>query len=393
MSDAGAGANRRPSADGAVDVDIVRCLTVLDLQELSMVLLCEITDLPPTVVADTVRDLAVLGVLAAGRPGWYEVAADHVAPAGSGSDDDTDVEVRRRFIGYLSAVVDTAATALHVDPVDMVAAPAYLPVTPVTFAGPPAARAWLTEHLAICLAGVQAGAIDHHLHAEGHRLAKMLWRVVPLAVPFTAATAWHAELSRWGEQAAVRDRDPRALGELLESSAQAAMDAGDALTAEAQWVRALAVRRRLEDQAGLIRVLRSLAGLYRSWGRWHRALDAAFEVVSEFQRDQRDPTQLACALAEVGTTMLAASRPDSAAEYLTRAVLAFQHLEEPVPVEHASALVAWGRALWNQGAWGLARRRFSAALALLVDVDDVMAGHVRTLLRQPEGQQLPEGPA
>src|ERR1700730_10768336 len=30
VSDAEAGANRRPSVDGAVDVDIVRCLTVLD---------------------------------------------------------------------------------------------------------------------------------------------------------------------------------------------------------------------------------------------------------------------------------------------------------------------------------------------------------------------------
>jgi hypothetical protein len=46
-------------------------------------------------------------------------------------------------------------------------------------------------------------------------------------------------------------------------------------------------------------------------------------------------------------------------------------------------LVSWGNLLWSQGAYGQARRKFNAALALLVDVDDTLAEHVRDLLRQP----------
>jgi len=178
----------------------------------------------------------------------------------------------------------------------------------------------------------------------------------------------------------------------LESSADIATNAGDFLRAEALWGRALAIRDRLDDRTCRVRVLRSLAGMYRSWGRWHRALDAVFEVEMEFRREPRDPAGLAGALADIGTTMLGASRPDSAADYLRQAVTAYQQLAEPAPADQAHALVWWGQALWTQGAWVAARRRFSAALALLVDVDDTLADDVRSLLRQPNGQPLPAAP-
>ena len=183
------------------------------------------------------------------------------------------------------------------------------------------------------------------------------------------------------------------LAALLESHAETATNAGDFLTAEMLWVRALKIRDRLPDRAGRVHVLRSLAGMYGSWGRWHRALDAVFEVEMEFRREPRDPAGLAGALADIGTTMLGAARPDSAADYLKQAVTAYRQLAEPAPVDQAYALVSWGRALWTQDAWVAARRRFSAALALLVDVDDTLADQVRHLLRQPNGQPLPNTPS
>jgi hypothetical protein len=62
-----------------------------------------------------------------------------------------------------------------------------------------------------------------------------------------------------------------------------------------------------------------------------------------------------------------------------------------VVAAHARILVWCGRARWEQGQHGAARRRWSRALALLVDVDDAAANRVRALLATDPGS-LPEFP-
>jgi hypothetical protein len=104
-----------------------------------------------------------------------------------------------------------------------------------------------------------------------------------------------------------------ALAAVLEQSAVLADRAGGRLAAEAQWIRALAVRRRLDDRTELMRLLRELIQFYGTWGRWHRALDAAFELLLTAQSDESDHLGTTYALADLGTTMLGANRPHDAA--------------------------------------------------------------------------------
>ena len=58
---------------------------------------------------------------------------------------------------------------------------------------------------------------------------------------------------------------------------------------------------------------------------------------------------------------------------------------------HARILVWCGRTRWEQDQHDAARRRWSRALAMLVDVDEVVANRVRALLAtEPDGR--PEFP-
>jgi tetratricopeptide (TPR) repeat protein len=199
---------------------------------------------------------------------------------------------------------------------------------------------------------------------------------------------WTADLARHGEEAAIQGRDPHTLGTVLEHSADWARQHGDHRKAEAQWVRALAIWDRLPEHEPVARVLGALVDLYRAWGRFHRALDAGFDLVSQTQR-VGDERSAALALHEVGVTMLAAHRPDSAVDYLNQADLAMGRLAEPVTADRAHTLVALGRAYWQLRKWTRARRQFSAALALWVDLDDIESDRVRQLLRQSAGGPLP----
>lgn len=178
------------------------------------------------------------------------------------------------------------------------------------------------------------------------------------------------------------DRDPAyALADEWENTARQAMTARDFQNAQMQLERAVVLRRRLGDRAELLRVLRSLGEAYQARDRWHRVLDTLDWIFSTFQQDPPDYAGMAGTLAEIGTTMITVGRPDSAADYLKRAVTAYSRLAEPAPIGHAEALVSWGNLLWSQGSYGQARRKFSTALALLVDVDDTLAEQVRDLLR------------
>jgi tetratricopeptide (TPR) repeat protein len=135
-------------------------------------------------------------------------------------------------------------------------------------------------------------------------------------------------------------------------------------------------------------VLSALGALYRDWGRLGKALDT-YLALADLRRETADPAAVADALAEVGATMHAAGRLTSAQDYFDRAD---EELSEDTSPAHARILEWCGRTRWEQGHHGAARRRWSRALAMLVDVDDEGADRVRALLATEPDGHLPTWP-
>lgn len=242
--------------------------------------------------------------------------------------------------------------------------------------------AWLAAHRAEVLAAVLACDRDGS-RGMGTRLAAAVWPAAGLV----RDPRWWEQLAEAGEALAVADREPATLVDLLHGGAATFAEHGDRLRAEERWVRALAIIRRdgLRDHDRGQAVLSALGGLYRDWGRLSKALDAYLGLV-DLRRDVGDAAGTADALAEVGTTMHAAGRLHSATEYFDRADEVLSPVTEsdtaaPEAVTaHARILVWCGRTRWEQGRHDAARRRWSRALAMLVDVDDTAANRVRALL-------------
>lgn len=243
--------------------------------------------------------------------------------------------------------------------------------------------AWLAEHRTEVLAAIRACDRDGS-RAAGTQLAAAVWPAAGLVQD----PRWWEELAEAGEALAIADRDPKKLVALLHSGATTFAAHGDRLLAEERWVRALAVTRRdgLGDQGQA--VLSALGALYRDWGRLGKALDAYLALV-DLRRDAGDTTGTADALAEVGTTMHAAGRLRSAQDYFDRAD---EELSEDTSPVHARILEWCGRTRWEQGQHGAARRRWSRALAMLVDVDDAGADRLRALLATEPEDRLPYWP-
>ena len=239
--------------------------------------------------------------------------------------------------------------------------------------------AWLAGHRAEVLAAVLACDRDG-ARAAGTRLATAVWPVAGQVDD----PRWWTDLAEAGEALAIADRDPATLVDLLDGCATTFANHGDRLRAEERWVRALAIARRdgLGDRGQA--VLTALAELYRDWGRLGKALDAYLGLV-----DLRagDPAGTAAALAEIGATMHAAGRLAAATDYFDRADETMADAEDADPEAHARILVWCGRTRWDQGEHGAARRRWSRALALLVDVDDDAANQVRALLAMAPDDQ------
>jgi hypothetical protein len=246
-------------------------------------------------------------------------------------------------------------------------------------------RAWLAAHRAEIVTAVR-GCDRDGLRRLGTRLAYAIWPVAAL-VP---DPGWWAELAGAGEAVAIADRDPRMLAGLLHRSALTFAAHGDRLRAEEQWVRALAIVRRGEAEHGdrEVAILTGLGSLYRDWGRLSKALDADLAIV-ELHRAAKDPAATAAALARVATTMLDADRPGSAADYLAAADGELGDVD--LPEFHARIITWWGRALWLSGEHAAARRQWSRALAMLIDIDDTAADHVRALLASAPSDPLPDG--
>lgn len=235
--------------------------------------------------------------------------------------------------------------------------------------------AWLAGHRGEVLAAVRACDRDGS-RPMGTRLAAAVWpsaRLVP-------DPRWWVELAEAGEALAIADRDPATLVDLLHHGATTFAEHGDRQKAEERFVRALSITRRDGDRARCAAVLSALGALYRDWGRLGKALDAYLGLV-DLRREAGDPVGTADALAEVGTTMYAAGRLRSATDYFDRADGVLSHDGGPDAVTaHARILVWCGRTRWEQDQYGAARRRWSRALAMLIDVDDEAADRVRALL-------------
>lgn len=242
--------------------------------------------------------------------------------------------------------------------------------------------AWLVDHRAAVLAAMRACDLDGS-RAMGTRLAAAVWPAARLV----REPPWWVDLAEAGEALAIADRDPVALADLLHGAAATFAAHGDRLRAEERWVRALAITRRdgLRDRGEV--VLSALGELYRDWGRLSKALDAYLGLV-DLRQEAGDPARTADALAEVGATMHAAGRLRSATDYFDRADDVMGHLAEPVSpaalTAHARILEWCGRTRWEQDQHAAARRRWSRALAMVVDVDDAVADRVRALLSTEE---------
>jgi tetratricopeptide (TPR) repeat protein len=234
-----------------------------------------------------------------------------------------------------------------------------------------AGPAWLGDNRAAVVAAVRACDQDE---AAGITLASAVWPVAG-DVP---DPDWWAELAEAGEALAIAAREPATLVDLLHAAATTFARHGDRLRAEERWVRALAITRRDALRERGAAVLSALGGLYRDWGRLSKALDAYLGLV-DLRRDADDEVGAADALAEVGVTMYAAGRPRSAMDYFDRAEETMRKAGVAADA-HARVLVWCGRTRWEQGEHGAARRRWSQALAMLVDVDEAAANQVRALL-------------
>jgi tetratricopeptide (TPR) repeat protein len=205
-------------------------------------------------------------------------------------------------------------------------------------------------------------------------------------------------LAAAGEALAIAEHDPDLLAELLHRSARTFATHGDRTRAEAQWVRALAIVRRLPDDTTTRaeQILTGLSELYRQWGRLGKALDVNLRLV-DLRRAAKDTAGTADALATVADTMRAAGRLDSAAMHLAQADEVMSQLTDTadVPSEillaRARILVTWGRTLWEEGNHGAARRRWSLALAMMIDIDDNAADQVRAMLATAPQDPLPAG--
>ncbi|WP_158880196.1 tetratricopeptide repeat protein [Amycolatopsis anabasis] len=242
---------------------------------------------------------------------------------------------------------------------------------------------WARRHGPL-VAGVVRSA---HRHGEARlavEIAAVWWRVTE-DVP---EAPWRHDLARAGEEAAIAVRDPAALADLLSRSAGCAVRAGDFATAEAQWVRALAVFREAGDQAAGIDVLRSLGSLYRRWGRLHRALDVYLDLLATHE-SIGDGAAIVETLGWLEEVLLAAGRPEAAEEHLARAVGMAETSTRFDERARAELLILLGRARWHAGRPGPARQAFSGALALLVDRDEARADQVRAMLATGDGRRLP----
>jgi tetratricopeptide (TPR) repeat protein len=246
------------------------------------------------------------------------------------------------------------------------------------------AARWFDSHREQILAVAQEAVA----HGDPRTAASFLvaaWSLVP---PETDAY-WCDSLRECGRSLSEVLPASPVLAGVYRRTAEVYFARGDHRIAEAEGLRELAVWRRLDDPDEHVEALAALARTFLARDRLHRAIDCADERLSVHLRHQRHDA-VAEDLQRLGALMIRAGRADTAVDYLTRARDAFDDLPDAPAGRQAEVRVLLGRALWLTGAEALARRQFSRALQLLVDVDHDAAERVRELLAIPPGEKLPE---
>jgi hypothetical protein len=258
---------------------------------------------------------------------------------------------------------------------------------PVQFVDSRHTMSWLHRHLSVTLATVRASGTAR-LRSLATALSARLWACAPTNAP----RQWAVDLADAGIRAAIDDRQPRTLAGLLRLSARWFATHGDFVTAEAHGVREWMVWKELDDTTAMIDTLWRRALVYREAGRGNRELDCYQRLLSLYQHTG-DRFGVARTQVARGVALVATGRLRDAVEQLreaTRLVDTLDTLPEVPRVALANLLETMGRAYWNIGSTGAARRHFSGALRLLVDLDEPAAQRMRILLAAPENQPLPD---
>lgn len=259
----------------------------------------------------------------------------------------------------------------------------------------PAGR-WVREHRE-CLLGVAGAANEAGLTSTALSLAVLLWGVggaTPADSPPDAGSdagsdaGFVTALTDVGTRAAVAERAAGTMADLLRSAWVWFARRGDPAAAERYAVREWDLWRRAGRPAEAARLLWWRAGMFRLRGRGDLEL-RCFERLESLCDETGDRAALARVRAATAAALLSYDRADAAADWARRAEGVVRALPDFPPVEQALVLEWSGRALWAAGATGPARRRFSEALALLVDVDDEGADRVRLLLAHDQDRPLP----
>lgn len=323
---------------------LVRALAVLGGPSISMVSVGAVLAAPKPRAAETVATLAAAGWGAVSED-RFEIAADareHLAelvPSASPAEVD-------QILGHVAAVAKMHTSGM-----------------------PPAIR---TD-----IANVIQAATRYHRISVAAAVARVAWRS-----PTTRGDlAWCRELARHGEEAAIADRQPELLIELLNNSAEVYASASDWPGAELAWLRALAVVEDLGDTVRSVRFLNLLATNYLNWKRPHKAVDMLIEIVSVHERSG-DPVRTAEAQTAVARTMADAGRTDAATKYLGRAdrlLRACPNLNPEVASLHATILSEIGQVYVDIGRINTARNRYHRALGLVIDTDEQTANRIRAL--------------
>ncbi|ONI91785.1 hypothetical protein ALI144C_00665 [Actinosynnema sp. ALI-1.44] len=210
------------------------------------------------------------------------------------------------------------------------------------------------------------------------------WELVPADMD----TTWCDSLRECGHDLSATGAESPELAAVFRRSAAVYYARGDYRFAEAEGLAELAVWRELDDPDEHVAALDSLARTFLARDRLHRAMDCADERL-EVHIEHGRQHDIAADLQHLGRLMLLADRPDTAVDYLTRARDAFDELPGVTAQQHARVRMLLGCALWRTGGEAGARREFSNALRVVVDVDDTTADKIRELLSTSSGAALP----
>ncbi|WNV83049.1 hypothetical protein [Umezawaea sp. Da 62-37] len=248
-----------------------------------------------------------------------------------------------------------------------------------------ACRVVTRQELQVIVAAVRP-AVTTGAAEDGVLLARRLWATAE-AIGLDADCA--DELAAAGAAAAAAARDPQSLGELLRSTSLWFQQHGDLIKAEKWATSEWEVWRRLGQTSLMAECLWRRADMFVVRGRGERELGCYERLESLYQgSDASARADLVRVVAAKGIALLAYGNVEAGLVLLSRADKMVRTSPDFPPVEQA-AVVEWtGRALWACGKTGTARRRFVAALALLVDHDDTAADRVRQLLAHDQSSEL-----